>query len=180
MMKRGEDFLIKLLGSVMVLLASTGIGILAGERKKLRMKQLKELMVHMKVMYGEIEYGRTALPEVMEVIAKRNQGDMTGFFRKVARELSEIRGETFFCIWKRCMETELAATCLDKKDKLLLEGLGENLGFLDQKMQLSTIGHYMMNLEGAIEEAAADVKEKVRLYNLLGVLFGIFITIVML
>lgn len=172
--------LIKIVGSIMVLLASTGIGIMAGEKKKRRIKQLKELMVHMKVLYGEIEYGRTALPEVLKIVASRNQGDMTGFFQRVAEELSKLSGESFSVIWNRCMETELAATCLTKKDRLLLEGLGENLGFLDQKMQLTTIGHYMVNLEGAMEEAAAEVREKVRLYNLLGVLGGIFITIVML
>jgi len=171
---------IKLLGSLMVLIASTGIGLLAGERKKERRKQLKELLLHMKVLYGEIEYGRTALPEVLEIVASRNQGDMTAFFRTVATELSKMQGESFHTIWKRCMESELTATSLQKKDRILLEGLGENLGFLDQKMQLTTITHYMMSLEAAIEEADNEVKEKVRLYNLLGVLGGIFIMLVML
>ncbi len=172
--------MIKIVGSIMVLLASTGIGLLAGERKKQRIKQLKELMIHMKVLYGEIEYGRTALPEVMRIVASRNQGDITGFFEKLSTELSGLTGEPFSVIWNRCMETELGETYLDKKDQLLMKGLGENLGFLDQKMQLTTIGHYMMNLESTIEEASAEIKEKVRLYNLLGVLGGIFITIVML
>ncbi len=172
--------MIKLLGSLMVLLASTGIGFWAGERKKERKKQLKELMLHMKVLYGEIEYGRTALPEVLEIVASRNQGDMTGFFEKVASELEEMQGESFRSIWNRCLESELTATSLQKKDKILLEGLGENLGFLDQKMQLTTITHYMMNLEAAIEEAEIEVKEKVKLYQLLGLLGGVFIMIVML
>ena len=46
-------------------------------------------------------------------------------------------------------------------------------------MQLTTIGHYMVNLEEAIKEAMDEVKEKVRLYQALGILFGIFIVIVM-
>lgn len=164
----------------MVLLSSTAIGFAAGEKKKQRIKELKELMVHMKVLYGEIEYGRTTLPEVMKIVAARNQGDMTGFFQAVSEELSGITGEPFSVIWSRCIQAELSAACLDKKDRVLLEGLGENLGFLDQKMQLTTIGHYMMNLEEAMEEAVGEVKEKVKLYQLLGILGGIFITIVMI
>ena len=172
--------MIKLLGSLMVLLASAGIGFWAGEKKKERRNQLKELMLHMKVLYGEIEYGRTALPEVLGIVASRNQGDITGFFETMATELTKMQGESFHTIWNRCMKTELAATSLQKKDRILLEGLGENLGFLDQKMQLTTITHYMMSLEDAIEEAEKEVKEKVKLYNLLGVLGGVFIMIVML
>ena len=85
----------------------------------------------------------------------------------------------FSTIWNRCIKTELSAVSLNKKDKILLEGLGENLGFLDQKMQLTTIGHYMVNLEETMKEATEEVKEKVRLYQTLGVLFGIFVVIVM-
>lgn len=172
--------MIKLLGSLMVVFACTGLGLMAGERKKDRRKQLKELLLHIKVLYGEIEYGRTALPEVLEIVAERNQGDMTDFFRRVSLELTQMQGETFSKVWKRCMDTELAGTCLDRKDRLLLEGLGDNLGFLDQKMQLTTLTHYMMSLETAIEEAENEVKEKVKLYNLLGLLGGLFIMIVML
>ncbi len=172
--------MIKVLGSLMVILACTGLGVLAGERKKDRRKQLKELLLHTKVLYGEIEYGRTALPEVLEIVAARNQGDMTGFFEKVSEELTKMQGESFSKVWKRCMETELVSTCLDRKDLLLLESLGDNLGFLDQKMQLTTLTHYMMNLEASIEEADNEVKEKVKLYNMLGVLGGLFIMIVML
>ena len=171
--------MIKWLGSIMVLLASTGIGLLAGEKKKERRNQLKELLLHMKVLYGEIEYGRTALPEVLEIVASRNQGDMTCFFEKVSGELNKMQGDSFYTVWCRCMESELAATSLQKKDRSLLKGLGENLGFLDQKMQLTTITHYIMGLEAAIEDAEKEVNEKVKLYNMLGILGGIFITIVM-
>ncbi len=164
----------------MVLFSCTAMGFMAGERKKQRIKELKELMVHMKVLYGEIEYGRSALPEVMKIVASRNKGNITGFFEAVSAELSGLTVEPFSVIWNRCMKAELSAACLNKKDWVLLEGLGENLGFLDQKMQLTTIGHYMMNLEEAMEEAAEEVKEKVRLYQILGVLLGIFVVIVMI
>ena len=163
----------------MVLFSTSAIGFVAGEKKKQRIKELKELMVHMKVFYGEIEYGRTALPEVMRIVANRNQGDMTRFFKAVSKELSGITAEPLSMIWNRCMKTELSTASLNKKDWILLEGLGENLGFLDQKMQLTTIGHYMINLEETIKEAMEEVKEKVRLYQALGILFGIFIIIVM-
>ncbi len=164
----------------MVLFSTSAIGFKAGEQKKQRVKQLKELMIHMKVLYGEIEYGRTALPEVMDIVAARNKGDITSFFSAVSEELSGMTGEPFSMIWNRCMKTELSATSLNRKDKILLEGLGENLGFLDQKMQLTTIGHYMINLEEAMKEATEEVKEKVRLYQTLGILFGIFVVIVMI
>lgn len=172
--------MIKILGIIMVLLSSTGLGFLAAEKKKQRIKQLKELRQHMKVLYGEIEYGRTMLPEALAIVASRNKGDLTGFFEGMVKELNRLSGESFSIVWRRVMKETLSLTCLEKKDLLLLENLGENLGFLDQKMQLSTIGQYLMTIEEVIREGSEELKEKVRIYNLLGVLGGIFVVIVMI
>ena len=58
--------------------------------------------------------------------------------------------------------------------------LGENLGYLDKEMQLNTIDLYITQIQGELDDAVDSVKEKVRLYNMLGVMAGIFITIVLI
>ena len=57
---------------------------------------------------------------------------------------------------------------------------GENLGYLDKEMQLATIDLYLATIETEIEEAVRTVKEKTYLYNSLGVMAGIFLTIILI
>lgn len=164
----------------MVLLSCTGMGLFLSEQHKMRIIQLRELRRHMNVLYGEIRYGAAELPEALETTAIRNKGDIAPFFLLTAKKAKELEGHRFSEIWKYAMEETLKTTCLRREDKQLLEKLGDNLGFLDQKTQLATINLYIHNLEECIEEGTKEMKEKVRLYHLLGVLGGIFITIVML
>lgn len=172
--------MIKLLGAGMVLLSCTGMGFFISEKYKMRIAQLKELRRHMNILYGEIQYGASELPEALKSVASRNHGDITAFFEWASTEASKLEGSRFSSIWKHAIEEKLKDTCLKKEDKQLLQRLGDNLGFLDQKTQLSTMELYIHSLEDNIEEGTKEMKEKVRLYHMLGVLGGIFITIVML
>lgn len=164
----------------MVLLSCTGMGFFISEKQKTRIAQLKELRRHMNILYGEIQYGASELPEALGSVASRTDGDISPFFEWTSQEAEKLEGSCFSSIWKNAIEQKLKDTCLKKEDKQLLERLGDNLGFLDQKTQLSNMELYIHNLEECIEEGTKEMKEKVRLYHLLGILGGIFITIVML
>ena len=65
-------------------------------------------------------------------------------------------------------------------DKENLVRFGENLGYLDREMQLGTIDLYLNQLEEEINEQAIVARERTKLYNVLGIMAGIFITIVMI
>ena len=56
---------------------------------------------------------------------------------------------------------------------------GENLGYLDKDMQINTLDLYITQLETEITELAENLKEKTYLYNTLGVMAGVFISIVL-
>ena len=94
--------------------------------------------------------------------------------------MSELSGETFSQVWKEAVEKELCNTSLLKKDKLDLIQFGENLGYLDKEMQMNTLDLYISQIEDEIEDLSKNVKEKSYLFNSLGIMAGIFITIVMI
>ncbi len=97
-----------------------------------------------------------------------------------AERLSEYGGVSFCEIWKEAVAKGLENTSLSKKDLQNLSGFGENLGYLDKEMQLNTIDLYLSQIEEEIKELSKGVKEKTYMYNTLGILGGIFITIIML
>ena len=78
------------------------------------------------------------------------------------------------------MEKYLKDTSFLESDKENLIRFGENLGYLDRELQISTIDLYLNQLQEEIKEQAVVVKERTKLYNLLGIMAGIFITIVMI
>ena len=78
------------------------------------------------------------------------------------------------------MEGELHDTSLSKRDKYQLIQFGENLGYLDKEMQMNTLDLFLAQMEEEIYELSKTVKEKTYLYNSLGIMAGIFISIIMI
>ncbi|WP_167958845.1 stage III sporulation protein AB [Anaerosporobacter faecicola] len=170
----------KVIGAVLVILSTGGMGVYFSLILKERIKDLKELNKLILVLRGEIRYASTPLPEAVGNLATRTDGEFKRFLLAVEEELDKLEGRSFNDIWRGCVEKELLDTSLNKKDKLLLSRLGENLGYLDKEMQLNTIDLYITQIQGELDDAMDSVKEKVRLYNMLGVMAGIFITIILI
>lgn len=171
---------LKMLGSVFVIASTSLFGYLMGMERINRLKQLKTLKKILYQLRGEIQYGYTPLPEAMGNLGGRNETVFSQFFLSMEEQLKNYEGKTFFSIWKRGIEEKLKHTALNNQDKVKLIALGENLGYLDQEMQIKNIDLYIEGLEEEIKVESSSQKEKIRLYQLLGVLSGVFVTIVML
>ncbi|MFA9463246.1 MAG: stage III sporulation protein AB [Velocimicrobium sp.] len=171
---------IKMIGSVFVIGATSLFGYLLGREKVIRLAQLKTLKKILYQLRGEIQYGYTPLPEAMGSLGGRNETVFSEFFLSMQQQLKNYEGNTFYSIWKKEIGEKLKQTALSKSDKTKLISLGENLGYLDQEMQIKNIDLYIEGLEEEIVTESNSQKEKIRLYQLLGVLSGIFVTIVML
>lgn len=169
----------KIVGCILVITSSTAIGFFFSNEMKYRLDNLRELRKLIVLLRGDIRFANTALPEAISAIARRNPGIYKTFFQNTAGKLQELSGRTFTEIWKEGVEIDLKDTSLSKKDKENLIGFGDNLGYLDKDMQLNTLELYITNLEEEITEISQKVKEKSYLYNSLGIMAGIFISILM-
>lgn len=172
--------IIKILGSILVIGSTSILGYLLGRERVNRLNQLKDLKQSFLLLRGEIEYGCTPLPEAMENLASKNDTVFSSFFQSVAGKLGTYEGRTFYDIWKEEIKEKLGHTSLTKEDKKRLVTIGETLGYLDRKMQQNTINFYLEGLNEEIKREGESQGEKIRLFQLMGVLSGIFVTIVML
>ncbi len=172
--------IIKIIGCLLVIVSSTGMGFFFSSEIKSRIMDLKELKKLIVLLRGDIRYANTPLPEAIHAIARRHEGCYQTFFSNVYQKLSELSGSTFAQIWKEAAEQNLISTSLAKKDKLQLIQFGENLGYLDKDMQMNTLDLYTTQLEDEITELTKNAKEKAYLYNSLGIMAGIFISIIMI
>ena len=80
----------------------------------------------------------------------------------------------------RCIQTELNHVLLKNDDKEQLGLIGEQLGYLDKKMQIHNLEHYGMELEDKISRLKKESKDKMKLCNCLGVVGGLFLIIILL
>lgn len=164
----------------MVLIASAAIGWYASERVRQRTVQLRELERALMLLAGDIRYAKTALPEAVEKLARHHDGSFTEFFRTVAAQMQEYSGISLTEIWKQQTDESFKSSALNAADKQLIAGLGEMLGVLDAQMQQNTLELVISQLKAEIAAASVKEREKVYLFRALGVLAGIFITVMLL
>lgn len=172
--------IMKIIGCALVILSSAGMGFYFSSEMKYRIEDLKELKKLVGLLRGDIRYANTPLPEAINAIHRRHSGNFQTFFNHVSEKLNELSGITFSEVWKVAVDKELTSTSLTKKDKLHLAQFGENLGYLDKDMQMNTFELYISQLEEEITDLTKTVKEKSYLFNTLGIMAGIFITIIMI
>lgn len=170
----------KILGCILVITSSAGIGFFFSNEMKYRIEDLKELRKLIVLLRGDIRYANTPLPEAISMISRRHTGCFVQFLNNVSGKSNELSGITFSSIWKEAVENTLNETSLNKKDKSYLIQFGESLGYLDKDMQMNTLDMYINQLEDEINELNKSVKEKTYLYNSLGIMAGIFISIIMM
>lgn len=170
----------KILGIIFIITSTSGMGMLYSNKIKYRLKELKELKSMVLLLRGDIRYAKTPLPEAISALGKRSTGNFKSFFTEISKQLKELSGVRFADVWKGSMTSKLVNTNLQKGDKDHLTRLGEQLGYLDKNMQLNTLDLYIEQLDEDIEEIMATMKEKTYLYNSMGVMVGIFISIIML
>lgn len=170
----------KIIGCILVIASSAGLGFFFSNELKCRIEDLRELRKLIVLLRGDIRYANTPLPEAISAIARRHDGCYKAFLSNVSSKLRDLSGVTFSQIWKEAVGKDLAATSLGAKDKHGLVQFGDNLGYLDKDMQMNTLDLYITQLEDEISELSKTVKEKAYLFNSLGIMAGIFISIIML
>ena len=106
--------------------------------------------------------------------------EVSRVFVRLSEKLGEHSGNTFTQVWMEAVNSELLNTSLNKKDKSGLIQFGENLGYLDKEMQINTHDLFLTQLEDEINELSKTAKEKSYLYSTLGIMAGIFVSIILL
>lgn len=171
--------IIKVIGSLLVICSSAGLGICYSNQWKEHLHTAEELRKMIFLLKGEILYAKSPLGEAFERVGKRCSGRLGALFTGVADRIAEQTGETFYTIWKNEVD-KLGKNCvLSGKDKQELSAFGEHLGYLDSEMQERTILLYMEQLDITIDYLREHLREKSRLYTSLGIMGGLFLTIVM-
>ncbi len=171
---------LEIIGAFFIIMGTTLFGFWWAANYKRRMEELEQLEYLMHMLYGEIKYQVGNFSESFFSIGRHCSGRIQQFSVELAEVLEEGNGESFCTIWRKMVEIHWTNSALSEDDRNSLIALGEKLGYLDKEMQLNTIQLFMNQMEQKKQMLQQVMPEKCRISRLIGVLSGIFITILLL
>ncbi len=166
-------------GAVCTVAGASGFGLWMAGQYRQRLAKLEQLRQMIFLLKGQILYANATLQEAFEAVGNRTEGDLARLFLNVADRTASREGESFCDIWKGEVFL-LKNSVLTKSDMQALAALGEHLGFLDRDMQERTILLYLEQLDLQIQQLRDQKQERCRMYSSLGVMGGLFLTVLLI
>lgn len=169
----------KIIGSLMVIISFSGLGFWSSKRRLLCRKQMLELKRLLLLLRDEIRFAHTPLPGALIRIGGKSIPPFKDIFREMGENLMNHEMDGFYNAWEMGINRLYTESCLKWEDLEELLALGKNLGTMDFMAQLNRLDAYLQELEGRLCFIQEENKEKVKLYRILGIISGIFLTILL-
>ena len=141
---------------------------------------LREIEKLLLLLMGEITYRREALPEAVLRVSGKVQEPLCSFLKETAEMAQKYQGERFACIFRENAEKYLKNSELTQKDFEEFVQLGEYLGWMDITLQKNTITLYQEQLKQEIQYLERELPGRKKMCQSLGVIAGIFLSILCL
>ena len=156
--------MLKLAGSLLIIGATTLWGMAAAEGLRDQYEQMRLLQSLLYALRSEILYARSYLEEA---------------FAKMSETMRRKTGIPFYQIWSGGIQEALQGSGLAQEEKDKLSEIGKRLGNADMEAQIRSLDLYLEELKKSMEEKREGMKTRIRLCHCLGVMSGIFLTILL-
>lgn len=171
--------MIKIIGCLLILGASTFGGIIYSEGFKKRVKQLNEFERAINQLQSEIEYTYTPLPEALSNVANKSEKPINEVFMKAGKLLALNEVETVYEAFQKCLNDESISLNLNKEDTAVILDLSKSLGESDIEGHKKIFSLAISNLKKRISIAETIMNKNAKMYRYLGFSIGAAIVIVL-
>lgn len=152
--------MLKLVGAVLIIFASAGLGYLKSRELMLHEKNLEEFLQVILCLKGEIRCGNSSLSDALRDTACRCRGRYEEFLERVAACIEANTEEKLSIIFQNCTENYLTDLKLDEDERRKISLLGEKLGYLDREMQIRQLELYETDFLYLLQNLRKDKEEK--------------------
>jgi len=170
--------LTKLIGSAIVVCASSKIGYDAGNRYTRRVKEIRAFQSGLWTLQSEISFCRTMLAEALEKSSTLIQTVASDVFLNSSENLKNCSGITAKEAWAKALFDNQKKLSIGADELSILSSFGGLLGASDASGQISNIELTIAKLGVCERQAVEDEKKLTKLYRSLGVIAGVFIAII--
>lgn len=170
---------LKAMGCAMMIGGTSGYGWWLADQYKRRVKELEKLRQMVYLVKAQIIYANATLEEALRAVGERGEeaAELTGLFLSAAAQIAGRPGESFAQIWRGAVGQMGTDSPLKESDRQSLAGMADHLGFLDRETQERHLLLYLEELDGTIAELKEQKKGTCRLYTSLGIMSGMFLSV---
>ena len=171
---------LKVAGCVLVITSSAAGGCLKARSLQRYVNTLQELRQIMYLFKGEMAYTKAPLPHILEHLGGQLEPPYSGWLESVREELMKNESNSFYGVWCDAVDRELETLELKEEHKVQLKETGHFLGQHDIESGIQCIEIYLQKLEWEIEKERVELEGKKRLWNCIGIMSGLFVSILLL
>ena len=171
--------MLRLLGGILIVSGSLGMGLWYRERFVGRLAALRNLQSILEMLMSEIRYSRATLPECCIHIAKRVQEPYSSCFVHIHAEMEKNTGIGFGQIFREQMEECMKGLPLLAEDRSCILSLFADGGFEEERMQIRSIEQQKELLMHTISRLEKENREKCRMAVGLGAMSGLLLVILL-
>ncbi len=170
--------MLKIVGSMLVIFGCAAMGFYMVERMKKHIGELEQVKKQLMFMEGEIRVGFRPVKDIFAQLEQRTAGNWKAFYAFVQRNIEKDTQKSLDSIWREAIRETLKNSLLNQNEKRAWQELGENLGYLDKEMQIALLHICEEHFEEYRLQAEEHMKGNAKIYQTLGIMGGIFLTII--
>jgi stage III sporulation protein AB len=172
--------MLRIIGSVCILLGCSAAGILAGKRLADHEKALGDLLAALTLIESEIVSRLTPIPEAIRIAYQCARADhpCRKFLGECLEKLEKSGPQEFASVWRNAADETLGI--LPSEERQVLAELSGSLGRYDAEEQAAAIGSVRFRIERFRAAAERERERSAKIYRTLGVTVGIAAVIVLI
>ncbi len=171
--------MLKYIGSLVAVFSGTLIGYYFSKRGEYRAAELTEMKRALNMLRSSIEYSVILLPEAVLDISEKCTGIISALFNQMHINMKD-ESETAYTAWVKSVDSALKNSYLTTEDSEMIAEMGQTLGYIDKRLQLSG----MTMLTDYIDLKCAELRENAaknkNLFTSLGIMSGLLVTVVLI
>lgn len=166
----------KIIGVIWIILGSTGMGVWFRSAYLQKLSILENCEKALLVLRGEIEYGRTMLPEAFLQASKSCSGKISLFFERMSCYTREGK-MSLTKVWQKACDETFAPDELGRTTEQEWRAIGDVLSMPEWKQQIQMLTLCQKRLAYAREQWQKKKDQKTRLYPGFGAITGCMLCI---
>ena len=172
--------MLKVIGAVLVIAGAVGISFSYRQDMQNYLNNTRCFFIILELLESEIQYSKASLPEACRMVAQRVEEPLCEGLMNVWKGMCENRGLTFSIVWRQEMGKCLNNLPAGKKEKEQFMQFADSSGFADNRMQLRAMERCREILGQSIKKQEEAIENKTKVVMSMGLIGGLFLTIVLL
>jgi stage III sporulation protein AB len=170
---------LKLIGSLLLLMATSGIGFVMARRLATRPKQIRRLIGALSILETEIGYGARTLIIACQNVGGRQLQLISELFQQMAQRLATMDGAATYDCLRLAVEEWWPKTAMKSSEKEVFLQFCKTLGMSDRKDQLTHLALVKQNLTIEEQKAREEQGQYEKMVRTLGLLAGALLIILL-